>query len=352
MVLVIILMILLSGCSKDSSDTQQVQNASEETYSGDIYLYGERHGDKEILEKEFEIWKAYYENHGMRHLFIEMPYYSAEFLNLWMKADDDAVLMELYDDSEGTAAHNVNSLEFYRRIKKDLPETIFYGTDVGHQYSTTGVRYLEYLESVNLKDTEAYKLTEEAIEQGRTYYQKRDGVYRENKMVENFIRALGEVNHASIMGIYGNAHTGLDAMVVNTKVAGMAKQLMDIYGSQVYSEDLTILVQVVDPISVSEVEILGESYEASYFGKQDLTGFNDLAYREVWRLEDAYNDFKYFKRTGDVLPFYNYPMLVEVGQVFMLDYGKTDGTVTRMYYISDGTKWNNHLSTVEVKLED
>lgn len=350
-ILQIILLIFISGCSMDNSDPPMDLSTSQEAYSGQIYLYGEMHGVKSILEKEFEIWKGYYENHEMRHLFIEIPYYSAEYMNLWMQAEDDDILLELYDDLKGTAGHNSDSLEFYRRIKEELPETIFHGTDVGHQYNTTGKRFLAYLESVNLKDSEAYTLTQEAIDQGKTFYKKRDPIYRENKMVENFVRELAKVNNSDVMGIYGSAHTGLDAIVADNKVDGMAKQLVSIYDSQVHSEDLSPLAQTADPLRVDEIEVLGKIYEASYFGKQDLTGFKDFAYREFWRLEAAFDDFKSYEKTGDVLPYNNYPMFVEEGQVFVLDYGKSDGSVKRMYYISDGMMWNSLPSTAEVRLE-
>jgi hypothetical protein len=352
--LAITLLVLMSGCSKDNSDIPMVSTApvSQETYTGQIYLYGEMHGVKRIFDREFEIWKAYYDDQGMRHLFIEMPYYSAAFMNLWMKAEDDTIIMELYDDLEGTAGHNLDYIDFFKQIKAEMPETIFHGTDVGHQYDTTGARYLAYLESENLKDTEAYVLAQEAIEQGKTYYQNYDDVYRENMMVENFTLALGKVDQSDIMGIYGSAHTGLDAMSFDNQVAGMAKQLVAMYGSQVHSEDLSALTLAVDPISVVDIEVLGKSYNASYFGKQDLTGFKDITFREVWRLEAAFEDFKSYEKTGDVLPFNNYPMLVEVGQVFVLDYGRTDGSVARTYYISDGKIWQNLPSTVEVKLEN
>lgn len=340
----IILLTLMSGCGVDSLD--------QETYTGNIYLYGEQHGVKKILDKEYEIWKTYYETQEMRHLFIEMPYYSAEFMNLWMKADDDDILMALYDDLKGTAGDNLDSLAFYRQIKEELPETLFHGTDVGHQYNTTGKRYLAYLESQNLKDSEAYVLAQEAIEQGKAYYRTQDDAFRENKMVENFVRALGEVDHSDVMGIYGSAHTGLNALRADGKVDGMAKQLVAIYGNQVTSEDLSLLVQVVEPIDVIEIDVLGKTYEASYFGKQDLIGFKDIVSRDVWRLEAAYDDFRSHEKTGDVLPYNNYPMLVEEGQAFVVDYERTDGSLTRMYYISDGTVWNNLPTTVEIKVEN
>ena len=48
---------------------------------------------------------------------------------------------------------------FYRTIKEQCPETVFHGTDVGHQYDSTGARYQDYLEERGLADTEDYRLT-------------------------------------------------------------------------------------------------------------------------------------------------------------------------------------------------
>jgi len=43
------------------------------------------------------------------------------------------------------------------------------------------------------------------------------------------------------MGIYGNAHTSLDAMDFTDSVPCMANQLKDIYKDIIYSEDLSWL---------------------------------------------------------------------------------------------------------------
>jgi hypothetical protein len=82
-----------------------------------------------------------------------------------------------------------------------------------------------------------------------------------------------------------------------------------------------------------------------------LTGFKDYVYREVWRLEDSYNDFKDNAKTGDVLPYDDYSMLIEKGQVFVVEYKKTDGSLKRMYYRSDGGVWNNRPTTEEFTIE-
>ncbi|WP_242860603.1 hypothetical protein [Clostridium sp. KNHs205] len=68
----------------------------------------------------------------MRHLFIELPYYTAEFLNVWMQSDSDDILDAIYDEWNGTMIHTPDIIEFYKNIKSRCPETIFHGTDVGH----------------------------------------------------------------------------------------------------------------------------------------------------------------------------------------------------------------------------
>lgn len=60
-----------------------------------------------------------------------------------------------------------------------------------------------------------------------------------------------------------------------------------------------------------------------------MTDFQDYVYREFWRLENAYDDFKDKPMAGDFLPNNNYPMLIETGQIFVIDYAKTDGSVVR-----------------------
>lgn len=47
-----------------------VENNPPKNRDNSIYLYGETHGDKKIIEKELELWHDFYHNHGMRHLFI------------------------------------------------------------------------------------------------------------------------------------------------------------------------------------------------------------------------------------------------------------------------------------------
>ncbi|WP_340033414.1 hypothetical protein [Paenibacillus sp. FSL H3-0302] len=305
--------------------------------SGSIYLYGEAHGVAKILDKEYKLWSQYYHNEGMRHLFVELPYFTAEYLNLWMQSDNDDILEEIYDDWERTRSHNPDVKEFYKKIKSECPETIFHGTDIGHQYETTGSRYLSYLVANDLGESEKYTLTMEAIRQGRVFYSKEDGVYREDTMTENFIREFEKLGNESVMGIYGSAHTGLDEMDYKTQsIPCMGNQLQEHYGDNIYSENLSWIAKDIEPSRVDYISLQGKEYAASYFGKQDLNGFKDYAYREFWRLEDAYEDIQDLPLVDNYLPYDNYLMPIEVGQVFVVNSTKTDGSVQRDYYLSSG----------------
>lgn len=363
-----------------------------------IFLYGETHAQEEILAKEFELWSSYYNKDGMRHLFVELPYYTAEYMNLWMQSGDDGILEQLYQDWEGTAMHSGAVLDFYKRIKRECPETVFHGTDVGHQYDTTGKRFLEYLVSSGQEESETYRLARENLEQGQYYYQHTDPVYRENKMAENFICELesllsndvpdnleggirqeepggeeadgeepgntgsggagtGTLESArqpgiSVMGIYGSAHTDIRAMDYTTQsVPCMAAQLYQKYGMALYTDDLTSLGRHTESSREDTIRVGEKIYAASYYGRTDLSAvLPDYQCREFWRLEDAYEDFKDYPVTGNVLPYNNYPVEIQEKQVFLIVYTKADGSTIREYHRADGNTWNGSPVTEEVKL--
>ena len=332
---------------------RQRNRSAEHPEYGQIYLYGETHAEESILEKELELWSSYYHTENMRHLFVELPYYTAQFLNLWMQTENDLILDEIFADCEGTAMHAECVRNFYKQIKETCPDTVFHGTDVGHQYDTTGARYLQYIESQNLKNAVEYELTLKAIKQGKTYYQKNDTVYRENKMVENFIREYESLGTENIMGIYGSAHTGTEAIALGTIFTPcMANQLKNTYGINLHTADLSLLANNAKPISTEIITVNGKEYEASYYGAFDLSSIlPDYQCREFWRLENAYEDFKDCSATGNVLPYNNYPFAVSTGQVFMIRYTKADGTIFTEYHRSDGGTWQGSPCTNEIRVK-
>ena len=57
------MIIITSSCSKsDYSERYQ------------IYLYGELHAIEEEILEQYDIWKDFYDNHGMRNLFIAISF--------------------------------------------------------------------------------------------------------------------------------------------------------------------------------------------------------------------------------------------------------------------------------------
>lgn len=213
-----------------------------------IYLYGEKHGQEVIYNKEIELWEEYYTKQNFTHLFVESGYCAAQLLNLWMKADDNEYLDVVYQGLKGTLSYTEARYNFYLEIKKRCPNTIFHGTDVEHQYFSTGKYYLNYLIDNDLKDTEEYELAEQCCQQGNLY-RNGDGTrsfnnetYRENTMVSNFKREFDSLpQDEKIMGIYGVYHTKLNFK--NGKVKNMATQLNNYYaaktGNIISSVDLT-----------------------------------------------------------------------------------------------------------------
>ena len=344
-VLILVLILALLGLLWNNANN--TSNSTDE-----IYLYGERHGEQRILNRELEIWGEYYKK-GLRDLFVEYSYADAQFLNLWMQADEDELLEQQIKDWEGTAAGTEVVKNFLKQIKENYPKTVFHGTDVGHTWRSTGHRYLKYLKSTGQQDTEEYKRALENIVQGRRYYklwetdQEAAERYREDRMVENFQRSyqeLEETHRTDIMGIYGNAH------IVNTGYLNaeyyMAKQLKESYGEKLHTTDLTQEPQRIDTLEVS-----GKTYTAFYYGEQDISAFTDYKSRKFWRLEDAYEDFKDLPKTHEFLPSDNYPVRIEAGQVFAVEYLLSDGSTEWRYYRSDGTMQDGQLITMRIKME-
>ena len=92
----VLALLMLAGCA--GKPVQESPVATDEGIpAGQIYLYGEIHGIAAIEEYEAERWKECYER-GMRHLFVELSHYTAQWLNLWMDAEDDEILEQLHQD--------------------------------------------------------------------------------------------------------------------------------------------------------------------------------------------------------------------------------------------------------------
>ena len=218
---------------------------------------------------------------------------------------------------------------------------MFHGTDIGHTYQNSGPRYLRYLEQTGQKDSEAYRITLEVIEQGRAYYEDHGGSYafREPLMVHNFQRAYDALPAGtSIMGIYGAAHTNPGDTVEGTSDPNMASQLQEIYGDRLHTTDLT--AYTIDDSQAGQTQPVT-------IGGQDFTAVQVLrAVRQstgesytYWLVPDAYTAALGQPRNEMFTPISNFPAALEVGQVFLYDHGLPDGSTERFFYYYDGSQY-------------
>lgn len=311
---------------------------------GQIWLYGEQHSDPDCLKKELEIWGAFYAE-GMRDLFVELPYYTAELLNEWMHADSNQILNDIYWDWNGTQAYSPDYLQFFKQIKAGYPETVFHGTDVGHQYKTTGKRYLDALKEAGREGSAEYARASEIVEQGKKYYKALQPDYRENCMAENFIWAFDQLGDKDVMGIYGAAHTDPRSLDHSGRVDSMAKQLAACYGEALHTKDL----HYADPVRTDRIVVNGKEYEATYFGRiqspdngSNVNFPDSILYWDFWRLEDAYEDFSacptmLYEGEEELVLYSQFPMEVMAGQILRVECKHQDGTIECGYYCADGS---------------
>ena len=101
--LALLIIVMASAACGNAEIVEQARYNDELPPStGRIFLFGERHGSEATMARQLEIWGGFYHSYGMRHLFIENSYFGAQFLNMWMQADDDTILYQLFDDLRGT----------------------------------------------------------------------------------------------------------------------------------------------------------------------------------------------------------------------------------------------------------
>lgn len=232
--LIFAILIAISACQNNTAETEKPAK---------IYLYGEEHGSKEDTDKEFALWKDYYDKEGMRNLFLEVPNFVAGYLNRWMDEDDDQILEILRDQYKYAQG---NKLKHYgnllRRIKKECPETVFYGTDISDFNDTLGQGYLKLLDK-NKDETEIDRV-KEVMDQGdrrdayiKEYKENQEDTrleriadYREQMLVENFIYEFDNLEDKRIMGIYGAYHVANPENLQFGKADIMGDQLKSNYG--------------------------------------------------------------------------------------------------------------------------
>lgn len=126
----------------------------------------------------------------------------------------------------------------------------------------------------------------------------------------------------------------------NPSFASKSETILNIFPRLIYQ---ICVKEVLEVMKKGFISINGKEYEASYFGEREMSSCSNVfSKRKYWRLENAYDDFREKPKLEQVLPYNNFPPVnIEVGQVFVIDYYKTNGNVERRYYISDGTVWKD-----------
>ena len=233
--LIFAMVIAISACQNNSAEIEKPAK---------IYLYGEEHGTEADTDKEFSLWKDYYDKEGIRNLFIEVPNYVAGYLNLWMDEEDDQILEILRDQykfSQGNKLKHYGKL--FRLIKTQCPETVFYGTDISSvSNDTLGKPYLRLLDKdKNKTEIERVKAVIDQGEKMNSYIaesKEKDSEklfikameYREEVLVENFIYEFDNLEDKRMMGIYGAYHVKKpkEDYIIQTDI--MDDKLKDHYG--------------------------------------------------------------------------------------------------------------------------
>lgn len=313
---------------------------------GQVFMYGETHGNKETLEKELELWKGHY-NNGLRHLFLEDSYFGAYMLNLWMQEEDDAKFDTYFSTLKGTANGSPFNENFFKEIKASCPETVFHGFDIGHQYNSLGVTVQAYMDGANLKESKEYQLVSESIEQGQYFYTNSENpewVYREEKMVSNFVREMETLNGEDVMVILGSQHANIEGMDVTGTIPCFANQLVNQHSLEVTTQYMSDLVQPRN----ETLTIGGKEYAAVYYS-EDYIGHWAEGYisRCFWHVKDAYEDFKYNSLTGNMLPSSNFAMEIAQGEIYAIRYTLNDGSTKMEYMRTDGDTFEGMLVAVE-----
>lgn len=314
-----------------------------------IYLYGEIHGSEIVNKKELEIWNNFY-SRGFRHIFMEISYFYAGFLNLWMQSENNDILDELFDGNcSGNSEFDRN---FFENIKEFCPETVFHGTDIGHFYSTHGKKFLETVSA----DSEQYRIAEENIEQGKNFYdtwknvsEDKAVIIREEAMVKNFIREFDSID-CDIAGFYGEAHIFSEGTGTFGIEENMLSKIKKHYGKS--AEFITEFIKNgLEPIYKTQFDINGKSYSASCFGKIYTPFDEECEYIRIFRIDNPENDFKCYSEKENYIPEALYPIPIEDGNVFVIDSLKDENLLLRQYFICNGFSEEYGRITTEINVE-
>lgn len=259
----------------------------------DVYLYGEAHDMKPFFNTELDVLRDYYKKGG-RNYFLEYPHYSAQYLNLWMKSDNDEYLNEIFDYVKKYGSFDYDyTIEYFKTIKKEMNDIKFYGIDVGHAYNHTGENYLKLAKEKG--DKEDIELTEKAIEQGKIFYDKektddlKAAEYRDKMLAENFMDTYNKTK-GDVIGFFGLAHINGVGYVDEYMAKILQDNMKNLHTFNLHKS------KNLKPIGTEKVTYNKKEFEADYYGIISHK-YDKYTHEKLYRIKDK-KYFKNFTTTG------------------------------------------------------
>lgn len=297
------------------------------------YLYGEDHDIKPIYNEELNILRDYYKKGG-RNYFLESPHYCAQYLNLWMKSDNDEYLNKMYDFFKEYGNYDYDyTIEFYKTIKKEMNDIRFYGVDVGHAYDIIGKDYLKLAKEKG--DKEDIELTERAIEQGKNFYDKekvdhlKASEYRDKMMAENFMDTYNRTK-GDVIGFFGLAHIDGVGYVNDYMTKIIQDKIKNLHTVNLLKS------KNLKPISTEKITYNGREFEADYYGIISHK-YSRYSHEKLYRIKDT-EYFKDFTTTG-YNQYFPYNFSFEKGDIILTrQYNDKDQEDVVVRVTSDGTE--------------
>lgn len=360
----------LKAITDDMTFSAKFENVSEKDFTplntrtptkeeGQVFLFGEVHGDEGEYKEELRIWDYYYNEYGFRDLIVEYSYFFSEILNAYMRIPGDDILNSLFLFlSERTSSiYTVPFYNYVKTLKEKYPETRFHGVNVNEGNKGNAEAFVQIWLQNGLTTEDAYEDFIINLNQN-TYHSRLKGrekeAYREEMMAANILKEMSKIGNKSVVGFFGSVHCDIGGSDnIYSDIPNMATNLYKNIGNNLYSEnirrfangntrepykgeiplptfDYTSLFKGINDFNI----IISRNYNYIYKGETKIS-YKDYVVRKFYLVENAYNDLKYYAKTGEVLPYNNFPFEVELNQVYAVDFITKDNRIDRKYYRSD-----------------
>lgn len=180
---------------------------------GQIFIFGERHGYRDVHAAQLKARDYYYNELGYRDVLVEFSAVSAEKFNLFMEEDNDKRLIHIFNNfvNSNAQANSIYYFNFFMTIKQYFPETRFYGCDMTTSYNGSNIEsYVDSLIREGLLKEEDRDLQINNFYYSNFYHQNMRGReqqnLREHVLAKNIIYQFNKLNNRNLVGFFGGAH--------------------------------------------------------------------------------------------------------------------------------------------------